>query len=216
MTKKIETPDTKDTTVTDFSKLSTEEKIAAFKEATKSEDFKDVDLYAKLGLDKPIVDDTASKNQAVIEAELPKYEESRAKLAEAGYKFEKVAMSETEKMFSEKIEKQSLAKFAEQQTHILKIDKDFPIEDIVKMSIPTEDKVTIMATLEGVAVRNQDSVDVLRKELDGATAQLKDAKLASPPGPEKDTSGEDRVTSKLKAWGWDDLDKSKDAPTKTG
>jgi hypothetical protein len=209
MTTKIDPPATDSDKIVDFSKLDAKAKLEAFIEATKAEDFKNIDLYEKLGLDKPVVDDKSSKNKAVIEEELPKFEASRSKLAEAGYKFEKVAMSASEKLIHEKIEKQSSAKFEEQKTDILKIDEDFPVEDISKMSIPTEDKNTVMATLKGVAVRNSAALAKLRTELDTANSQLKEAKLASPENPDKkDQSGESIVSSKLEEFGWTDLNKS--------
>lgn len=208
MTQKLETPAT-ESNIVDFTKLDGKAKLEAFKEAYKSEEFKDIDLYKELGLEKPTVDEKVSMNKAVIESELPKYEQARAKLAEAGYKFEKVAMSESEKLIHEKIEKQSQAKFSEQQTDILKIDKDFPVEAISKMSIPTEDKVTIMATMKEVAVRNQEAIDKLTKELDITNESLKEAKLAAPENPDKeDKTGEQAVASKLQEYGWTELDSS--------
>jgi len=108
MTQKLEPPKTdKDTkTVIDFSKLSKEEKIAAFKEAYKADEFKGTDLYNELGLEKPV--EKKSINREVIEKLLPQYQEIGSKLAEAGYKLEKAAMSDSEKLIHEKIEKQSL------------------------------------------------------------------------------------------------------------
>ena len=200
-------------TIVDFSKLNAQERLAAFKEAYKPEDLKDVDLYKELNLEKPKIDEQSSKNKEIIESELPKYEAIRTKLAEAGHKFEKVAMSENEKVFAEKIEKQSQAKFKEQETDILKIDEDFPVEEITKMSIQTEDKVTVMATLKGVASRYSEAMTKLKTELDTATDSLKLAKLASPEEDKPDQTGADIVSSKLAEYEWSDLDPK--VPTKS-
>jgi hypothetical protein len=210
MTQKLDPPATDKPEVVDFSKLSGPEKITAFKEALKSDDLKNVDLYDTLGLDKPAVE-TPSMNKEVIEKLLPEYESTRAKLAEAGYKFEEAKMSAVEQKFADKIEKQSQAKFAEQRTDILKIDADFPVDSVANMSIPTEDKVTVMATMREIAVRNQESVSGLKTELDTATAELKEAKLAAPDTDKTDErAGEDIVNAKFSQYGWEDPTKSTD------
>jgi hypothetical protein len=196
MTEKINPPASDSEKVVDFSKLSADEKIAAFKEALSTEDFKEVDLYAKLGLDKPVVE-KPSVNQEVIDELTPQYEEIRAKLAEAGYKFEEARMSETEKKIYDKVEKQAQANFAEHESELTKIDAEFPVESIAKLSIPTEDKNTVMVVLKDVAARFADGSANLKKELDSANAQLKEAKLAAPETDAETKDGESKVNAAM-------------------
>jgi len=193
--------------VVDFSKLTTEEKLAAFKEAlSQDESFKNIDLAKELGIKAPEqVDETQVKNQEIIKETLPLYEEIRAKLAQAGYKFEESKMSEAELKVREITEKQSRAMFADASEAITNVDKDFPVEVIAKLSIPTEDKVIIAQAMKTVAVRNSEAVEKVQKELDAATAELKDARLGAPkPEDSEILEGSTKVSNALAAFGMKD------------
>lgn len=187
--------------VVDFSKLDKTAKLAAFIEATKGDDFKDVDLVKELNikLPEPKVIDTASKNEEAIAKLIPKYEKTRGELVELGHKFETTSqMSEAEKVIYDKIEKQSQASLSEKVADLIKIDADFPSEEVLsKMSIATEDKLVVASAFKEMIVRNSEAVSKIKKELDTAVAELKTAKLASPAKPENDKSGADIVDSKM-------------------
>ena len=64
------------------------------------------------------------------------------------------------------------------------------------MSISTEDKLVVAAGYKEMIVRNSEAITKIKKELDTATSEIKDAKLASQTE-EEDKSGEERVNAMM-------------------
>lgn len=209
-----ETPET----VVDFSKLDIAAKLQMFKEVTQTDEFKKekIDLAKELSIEAPKpepVVDIAVKNAEAIEKKLKEHEKTRSELLELGHKFDTSAkLSEAEQIIYDKIEKNSQAKLSESVTELIKLDADFPSEEILsKMSISTEDKLVVAAGYKEMIVRNSEAVLKIKKELDGATSELKDAKLASPTE-EEDKSGEERVSAMMEKL---EIELVSDSPSKS-
>ncbi len=214
---KQSTPETIDNPYTKLDVDGVKTEIAKFKEALKSDAFKDIDLAKELEVKakevtsdsknktdtkdsknevkpdkKPEIDVVAQKKWVGI------YENAKEALTDTGYKFETVEpstakMSEAEKAIAERMDKISKAKFGEQKAEILKVDKDFPVEIIEKLDgVSIEDQVTIMSAMKEVASRNTDAVKKVQKELDEKAEIIKDAKFKAP---EEAKEAKDRVTA---------------------
>lgn len=197
---KIETPQTvqPEKSLDELSKEEVSQKLASFKEIL--DKHKDIDVYELLGLEKP------SKNSEVdpklAEDLTNKYNDIVSQMREAGVPIPKEAkMSEAERAINERLEKQAKAKFMEQKTEVLKIDKDFPVDVIEKADTSIDDKVTLMAIAREVASRNAEAISKLQKELDTVSAELKDAKLRAPEEEKKEKTGEEILKSKMKQFG---------------
>ena len=185
-----------------FAKLDAEglkNTLAQFQEALKGDAGKDIDLAKTLGIETKAPDTPVpSKNEAAIRKWIPIFENAKEALTDAGYKFDitepKTAkMSEAEKAVNERLETLAQAKFSELNSEILKIDKDFPVEIVSKLSTPTEHKVLILSAFKEVASRNQDAVLKVQKELDTAKKQIEDNAKFSTPGKEKEQTGSEKV-----------------------
>lgn len=185
--------------VESLSKMSAEElqgQLAKFKEVLSSDTFKDkVDVHEALGLEKPVGAPKEDINKDKINELLPKYEQMRADLTEAGYKFEESKMSEAEKRAQERITKFAEAKFAEQKQDILKADKDFPVDLLEKADVDIDGKIALATAAKELVSRNSESIDKLKKELDNANSQLKEAKMMAPKPEAKDETGASKVKS---------------------
>lgn len=188
--------------VVDFSKLDAKAKLAQFIEATKSDEFKDIDLIKELHIKvpEPEIVDKAVKNEEAIKEKLEVYEKTRGELADLGHKFEKTAkLSEAEQIIYDKIEKNSQAKLQESVDELEKLDTDFPSEEIInKMSIGTEEKIVVAAGYKEMVVRNSDAITKIKKELDTATSELTDARLNAPETVE-DKTGDERVSAMMES-----------------
>lgn len=192
-------------TVVDFSKLDAKAKLATFIEATKSDEFKNIDLVKELDIKlpepkpDPVVEDSV-KNAEAIKEKLQDYEKTRGELLELGHKFEKKSqMSEAEQVIYDKIEKNSQAKLQESVDELEKLDADFPSEEILnKMKVGTEEKIVIAAGYKEMIVRNSDAISKIKTELDTATSELKDAKLNAPVTVE-DKTGDERVSAMMES-----------------
>lgn len=212
---KTETPEKK-TEVVDFSKLDSNAKLEMFKEALKSDDFKNIDLAKELDIKapEPIKDET-NKNDEAIAKLLPSYEETRGKLIELGHKFEKESkMSEIEKTIIDRLEKQSQAKLSDQIVDLVKLDADFPSDIVKNMEIPTEDKLIVAAGMKELVIRNTDAIKKVQTELDTAATELKDAKLASPLKEKEDRTGAEKVDSMMSEFGMKSPEKSPETKKK--
>ncbi len=189
-----------------YSKLDTDglkKELAKFSEALKSDVAKDIDILKELKIDAPKLDPDPKaniKNEApksekkldtdAIKSWTPIYENAKEALLEAGFKFEKAEpetskMSEANQLVEKRITKIATAKFSEQKTGLLKVDKDFPVEIIEKLDIPVEDRVTIMASMNEVVSRNSEAVAKVQKELDVASKSLEEAQIHVPKLEEK-------------------------------
>ena len=206
-----ETPET----VVDFSKLDSSAKLEMFKEALKGDEFKDVDLVKELSITipEPQVIEKAVQNKEAIEKLLKVNDETRGELRELGHKFQTESkMSDIEIKITERQEKQSKAMLSERITELEELDSDFPSEIVNNMDIPTEDKLIVALAMKEVAVRNSEAIKKIKTELDTASAELKDAKLAAPETV-VDKSGADIVDSKMSEIGLEtpkDPDKKKE------
>jgi hypothetical protein len=176
------------------------EKIASFQEALKLDKFKNIDIYEKLGLEKP------SKNTDVdpklAEDLTNKYNDIVGQMTKLGIEIPtQVKMSETERAIAERVEKHAQAKFSEQKQDVLKIDPDFPVDIIEKLKISTDDKIVMMSAFREVAERNQAAIKKVKTELDVVSSELKEVKMRAPAEEKKDRTGKEIVESKMKEWG---------------
>src|SRR3990172_1843489 len=187
----------------DLTKEELSDKLSSFKEVLKNANFKDLDAYSLLGLDKPVpVKSDAEINQAKIAEIMPKFEALKTELVTAGYQFPTESkMSDGEKAILKKVEQQGVAKFAEQKQDLLKSDKDFPVDIIEKLEVPIEGKIAVMTAAREIVSRNSEAITTLKKELDVANAQIKEAKMMAPKEQEGDKTGAEKVKASKAKFG---------------
>lgn len=204
-----------------LSKLSADEmksELAKFQEALKSDTFKDLNTYEAIGLEEPKPEPSKEEkdeatNKATIERLLPAYTKSREELIKAGYDLseKETKMSDGEKEIHERLEKQALAKFAEQKSEVLKIDPDYPVKDIEDLPISTDDKVAIMTSQKAIAERNTEAVKKVQEELTKTSGELKEVKMSAPGEEDKPApDGEGKIKEALAKMGAEFLDPVKE------
>ena len=194
---KQDTPETNDNAFLKDGKIDTEV-IAKFKSALDAD--KDFDVKKALGIEesKP-----QTKTEAMFsDADIAKLKEMQAyatsQLTKAGIT---APVSESDSKFSEfektmkaDMEKVALAKFSEQKQSLLAIDPDFSMDVIDNMTIPTPDKLSVVAAFSEVSSRYTKAISKLQSELDNITSELKEAQARSPaPEPQTGKSGSDIV-----------------------
>ncbi len=192
--------------LTDLTPKEFEAELSKFQEALKNDAFKDVSAYDVLGLEKPQAAPTPEDKQSLVNKEtierlLPAYKTAREELIGAGYDFKESEskMSEGEKDIHARLEKQAVAKFAEQKADILKIDPDFPTKIVEDLNISTDDKVAVMIGQKEIVSRNSDSVKKVQDELTKLTSELKEVKMSAPSEDKKEEATGKDIVAQMQA-----------------
>lgn len=113
-------------------------------------------------------------------------------------------MSEYEAIVDKKIEKVTLAKFAEQIRNLKKTSPDFPVEAIEKLDIPADAKVEVATALQSVVDTYSSAISKMQGELDAATKNFEEIQTRVPQEPKEDNrSGKDRLVESMSKMGMD-------------
>ena len=206
MKQKIEPPKTeapKDKPLTELTPEEVETKLADFQEALKDKKFEGIDIYKAIGLEKPPeVNPDEEAKKVKIEDLTKTYNDTVNSLKELGVdltpKPEASKMSEADKEIAKKVEKQGQAKFAEQKSELLKIDEDYPIEEIENLDLPVEEKLVVMAVQKEITQRNIDAIKKIKDELDNVVREQSEVKMGAPA---QEKTGADKVKAAMAKFG---------------